>query len=412
MDLNNNFNFINKCRISGSDNLLPILDLGLQPLANSLKKTNIEAEDKFPLSISFCPQSSLVQLNETINKNILFDHYIWLTGTSTTTSIYADVFSNNIIDKLEIDKDNFIVEIASNDGTFLKSFIDKGYKNILGIDPALNLAKLANQNGVNTLPEYMNSITANNIIANYKKAKVVIARNVIPHTSDILEVIRGIKIMLEEDGYGVIEFHNAKTIIEELHYDSIYHEHLFYFSIKSITFLLNNFQLYPFDISFSHISGGSCVLYFSQKIMKKSFKLVNAINHEEAAKINEFSTWKKFADKVFEHRLKTKNFFNEFTDKKIIGFGSSARSQTYLNFCGLTPDDIKLIIDNNPLKHNHFTPGSSIPIVSFEKGINSNPDIIFILAWNFKEEIIQECRKSGFNGDFYIPFPNLPYFSQ
>jgi len=412
MDLETNFKKINKCRVSGSDILFPILDLGEQPLANSLKKTKNEVESKFPLSISFCPKSFLVQLNETIDKNILFNNYIWLTGTSTTANIYADVFSKKVIDNLKIEKDNFIVEIASNDGTFLKSFINKGYKNILGIDPASNLAALANKNGVKTLPEFMNSTSAKSIVSNYDKAKVVIARNVIPHVSDILDVIQGINILLKDDGYGVIEFHNAKTIVEELHYDSIYHEHLFYFSIKSITLLLNSFQLMPFDISFSPISGGSCVIYFSKKKMSKSYELEKAINNEEEAKINDFSTWQIFADRVIEHRFKTKEFFNEFKDKKIIGFGSSARSQTYLNYCKVDADNIESIIDNNSLKHDYFTPGTSIPIISFNKGINSNPDIIFILAWNFKDEIIQECKKQGFKGEFYIPFPNLPYFNE
>ena len=265
MDLANNIDTIKKCRISGSSILYPILDLGEQPLANSLKKFNNDNEKKFPLSISFCPKSNLVQLNQTINKNILFDNYIWLTGTSTFANNYAEIFSKNIIENLKIEKNEFIIEIASNDGTVLKSFINKGYKNILGIDPAMNLADIANKRGVRTLAKYMNTSTANEVITNYQKAKIVIARNVIPHVSEILEVIKGINILLEDDGYGIIEFHNAKTIIEELHYDSIYHEHLFYFSIKSITFLLNSFDLIPFDISFSPISGGSCVLFFSKK---------------------------------------------------------------------------------------------------------------------------------------------------
>jgi len=412
MDLNKNWDKINKCRISDSNILLPILDLGAQPLANSLKKTKNEFEPKYPLSISFCPKSYLVQLNETINKNKLFKNYIWLTGTSATANTYADIFSKKVINKLKIEKDDFIVEIASNDGTFLNSFLKKNYKNILGIDSASNLAELANNIGIKTLPEFMNSETANYVVSKYKKAKVVIARNVIPHVSDILDVMKGINILLEDDGFGIIEFHNAKTIIEELHYDSIYHEHLFYFSIKSMTFLLNIFNLIPFDIFFSPISGGSCVLFFSKKLRNKSFKLEKAIEDEEEAKINELITWKKFANDVINHKSKTKEFFTKYKEKKIVGFGSSARSQTYLNYCEITSDDIKFIIDNNSLKHNYFTPGSSIPIGSLDKGINLNPDIIFVLAWNFQEEIIQISKKNNFKGDFYIPFPNLPYFKK
>ncbi|PPR48327.1 MAG: hypothetical protein CFH18_00079 [Alphaproteobacteria bacterium MarineAlpha5_Bin8] len=409
MDLNKNIKIISECRISGSKELNSIIDLGKQPLANSLKKTVDENELKYPLSISFCPKSFLVQLDQTINKNILFDDYIWLTGTSISAKNYAQTFSENVVNKLNISKSEFIVEIASNDGTFLKSFFNKGYKNILGIDPASNLADIANKNGIPTLPEYMNSDTANNIVSKYQKAKIVIARNVIPHVSDILEVIKGFTILMQDDGYGIIEFHNAKTILEDLHYDSIYHEHLFYFSIKSITFLLNSFDLFPFDISYSPISGGSCVIYFSKKNKQTSYELMKAIKIEESSGINNFLAWKEFANKVFNHKQKTFDFINSFKNKKIVGFGSSARSQTYLNFCGITNNEIMAIIDNNELKHNMFSPGSSIPIISFEKGMKIKPDIIFILAWNFKDEIIQSCTNHGYKGSFFIPFPNTPY---
>ena len=198
MDLNKNIKIISECRISGSKELNSIIDLGKQPLANSLKKTVDENELKYPLSISFCPKSFLVQLDQTINKNILFDDYIWLTGTSISAKNYAQTFSENVVNKLNISKSEFIVEIASNDGTFLKSFFNKGYKNILGIDPASNLADIANKNGIPTLPEYMNSDTANNIVSKYQKAKIVIARNVIPHVSDILEVIKGFTILMQD----------------------------------------------------------------------------------------------------------------------------------------------------------------------------------------------------------------------
>ena len=153
-----------------------------------------------------------------------------------------------------------------------------------------------------------------------------------------------------------------------------------------------------------------CVIFFKKKKLKTS-KLEKAIYDEDNAKINKLSTWKEFARKTLIHKQKTLNFLNDFKNKKIVGFGSSARSQTYLNFCGITNKDIIAIIDNNSLKHNLFTPGSSIPIIDFDEGMKIDPDIIFILAWNFKDEIIKECINKGFNGNFFIPFPQYPYMN-
>ena len=266
MALDNNYDTIDKCRISNSE-LINILHLGEQPLANSLKNNQKNNEDKFPLSISFCEESSLVQLNETINKEILFDHYVWVTGTSKTTQRYANVFADRLISNLDPKQEDFIIEIASNDGTFLNPFLTKGYKNVLGVDPAKNIAEIANGNGVNTLPEFWSSSLANQIVADSGQAKVVFARNVIPHVSELIDVMRGIEFVLKEDGVGIIEFHYARKILNELHYDSIYHEHLCYFSIESMTYLLNRFALDPFHIEKSPISSLTETLnmYYSRK---------------------------------------------------------------------------------------------------------------------------------------------------
>ena len=213
--------------------------------------------------------------------------------------------------------------------------------------------------------------------------------------------------MLAENGVGVFEIHDANIIFNELHYDSVYHEHLCYFTLKSITYLLNKFNLYPFEIKRSPISGGSFVIYFSKKKIQ-SKALEQKIANEEKTKINETKSWIKFAEKVEVHKKEIKKIISDFSNKKIIGFGSSARSQTFLNFCGFDQNNINLIIDNNPLKQNLFSPGTNIKIVNFEAGMNSKPDVIFLLAWNFKDEIIEECKSFGFNGEFITPFPTSP----
>ena len=405
MNIEKQYQIINKCRISDSKNIKKILNLGIHPLANSLKETRDKVEKIFPLSISYCSDSSLLQLNQTISKEILFEKYLWVTGTSLMTLKYIDLFVDRVIKNVRLKKNDYIVEIASNDGTLLKGFIKKGYNNVLGIDPAKNLSELANQSGIKTMPKFWTTSLASEIVKENDYANIIIARNVIPHVSDILDVISGIYFCLKEDGVGIIEFHDASIMQQELHYDYIYHEHLCYFSIQSLTYLLNQNKLYPFHIEKSPISGGSYVIYFTKHQKEKTRDLVNAISFDKNNKINDYNSWLNFASKTIDHQKQTINILKSLQGKKIVGFGSSARSQTYLNYCGIDYKQILTIIDNNSLKQNLYTPGSSIPIVSFEKGMSILPDIIFILAWNFKDEIIKQCNDYGFKGNYLIAFP-------
>ncbi len=408
--IDNNYHTIEECRISDSKDLTKVLDLGLQPLANSLKKKQYEDENKYPLTLSYSEKSSLLQLNETINKEILFDKYVWVSSTSSTAKNYANTFFSNINQNIQLEKNNdLIIEIASNDGTFLKPFVDDGFKKVIGVDPAKNICDLANQKNIYTINAYWNEECSKNIEKKYGKAKLIIARNVIPHVSELNSVISGVENILSDDGIGIFEIHDANIIFNELHYDSVYHEHLCFFTLKSITYLLNKFNLYPFEIKKSPISGGSFVIYFSKKknIVSKDLEL--AMVNEENSRINNLKSWKKFAIKVEDHKEKMQEIFTNYSTKKIVGFGSSARSQTFLNYCNFNEKNIDMIIDNNSMKQNLYSPGTNIKIVDFKTGINFHPDVIFILAWNFKDEIINLCKSNGYKGEYLVPFPNKPY---
>jgi len=407
--VNNNYETINRCRISDSKELVKVLDLGLQPLANSLKKKQFEDENKYPLTLSFCEKSSLLQLNETIKKEILFDKYVWVTSTSSTAKNYAQTFYKNVTNDIQLDKSkDLIIEIASNDGTFLKPFVNNGYKKVLGIDPAQNISDLANTNNIKTINDYWSKELSKQMLDRHGKAKLVFARNVIPHVSELNSVIAGVENILSDDGVGIFEIHDANIIFNELHYDSVYHEHLCYFTLKSITYLLNKFNLNPFNIKRSPISGGSFVIFFSKNKKNVSEDLNLAILNEEKSEVNELDSWKNFALKVNDHRNEMRKIMENFSGKKIIGFGSSARSQTFLNYCNFNEKNMDLIIDNNSMKQNLYSPGTNIKIVDLDEGISSNPHAIFILAWNFKDEIIKECRSAGYKGEFIIPFPHKP----
>ena len=205
----------------------------------------------------------------------MFNKYVWVTSTSATARNYAQTFYKNVTEDIQLDKSNdLIIEIASNDGTFLKPFANNGFNKILGVDPAKNISELANKDKIKTINDYWSKELSDRMLKQYGKAKLVFARNVIPHVSELNSVISGVENILSDDGFGIFEIHDANIIFNELHYDSVYHEHLCFFTLKSITFLLNKFNLIPFNIKRSPISGGSFVIFFS-KIKNILLRILN-----------------------------------------------------------------------------------------------------------------------------------------
>jgi SAM-dependent methyltransferase len=397
---------IKKCRICRSDGIIEFLDLGKHPLANSLLKSLDEKEKFYPLSLSWCPDCSLVQLNQTMEPTDLFSDYIWITGTSQSTKEYAKKFYEEIINKInDLDK-GYVLEIGSNDGTFLCTFVKNGY-DVLGVDPAQNIVNIAKANDIPTICGFFGMKLARKITEKFGQAKVIIARNVLPHVANLHSVIEGLYNCLEKDGLLVIEFHYAKVILQGLHYDSIYHEHLHYFTLKSIEELLNRYNLYVTDIKESKISGGSLVLFIRKN--KVELPIVQHYrDKEKGLKVNDFSNWEEFARRVSLHKQQLLKILSK-TKKPIIGYGASARSSTMLNYCGIDTKYISMIADDNPLKHKKFTAGTHIPIDSPDKAIKTKPRSVFILAWNFSDEIIETLKeKFKYNGKCIIPLPNNP----
>lgn len=402
---------IKTCRICGSNRIKIFHEFGLQPPANSLRDSLDEKLPLVPLSLCRCAECTTVQLTETVQPKHLFKHYVWVTGTSSTARNYANLFCQQACARINT-KNPFVVEIASNDGTFLKIFQDKGFR-VLGVDPAENIVKMANDRGVPTLEAFFGEKVSRQIVVKQGQADLIFARNVIPHVSNIHDVIAGIKHCLAPQGVGVIEFHYAGLIIDGLQYDSIYHEHLFYFSLKSIQYLLKQHGLEAFDLLESPISGGSLAIYFSHQGLNKPIdkRLEVKVKEEGKKGLNKEEVWNKFAQDCRQHK---NDFFEliskEKAEKKIvIGYGSSARSSTLLNYCNINQGHLVCIADQNPLKHKKYTAGSDILIVSPEEAFSKNPDTVVLLAWNFKEEIISLLKnKYNFCGKVITPLPNYP----
>lgn len=401
-------NKISSCRICKSKNIKQFLSLGKQPYANSLLREPSEKEKSYPLSLSWCANCNLVQLNHTADPKELFSNYVWVTSISSVARKYAEIFCKDIIKRIRNPEKALILEIASNDGTFLQSFIKKGYE-VLGVDSAKNIVDIAVKNGIPTKCEFFGIKSAEKIKKEYGSAKVVIARNVLPHVANLHDFVKGLSICLEDKGLLVLEVHYAKKIYEELHYDSIYHEHLCYFTIKSLEKLLNQYNFFIKDLGTSPISGGSLVIY-ATKGKAKELSVVNAYKlAEEKIKVNNLESWLDFAGKIIMHRKKLLKILNENKNKPIVGYGASARSSTMLNFCNIDSKLIPIIADGNPLKQGLYTAGTHIYIDSPDNVMKKNPNFIMILAWNFRNEIIKILKeKYNYKGNYIIPLPNNP----
>ncbi|MGD0576781.1 MAG: class I SAM-dependent methyltransferase, partial [Candidatus Staskawiczbacteria bacterium] len=290
---------------------------------------------------------------------------------------------------------------------FLIPFIKNGYR-VLGIDPAKNIVEMAEANGVPTKCCFFGTKTAQDLIKEKGKANIIFARNVLPHVANTRDFVDGLQMCLADNGTLAIEVHYAQKILEGLQYDSIYHEHLCYFTFKSLEKLLNDFNLHVFDIGKSPISGGSIIVYAKCGKAEESPVVRQYRSQEANGKINDFATWENFAQKSFIHRDNLLKILKQ--EKGIIaGYGASARSSTLLNFAKINSDIISVIADQNPLKKGRFTAGTHIPIVSPEEMIKKNPDTIVILAWNFADEISDTLRnKFNYKGRILIPLPNAP----
>ncbi len=407
------YDLVTDCRICGAIDLVRVLDLGAQPLANHLRYPSDPPLDPVPLALMLCSSCSTAQISATVDPEELFGNYLWVTGTSVAARHYSDTFVERVdrvvsgLDGVGEVVPRFVVEVASNDGTFLRRFLESGWR-VLGVEPAGNIANVASIGGIPTLPEFFSVELADSLQSEYGCADVVVARNVIPHVADIHSVIEGLATLAGDSGVVVIEVHSAEVILDEIHYDSIYHEHLFYFSLETLCGLCERYGLIPFDLFESPISGGSLVLFLSKHRYPIGSRLDKAVDAVAPLTLNSPDRWAVFADYATQHAADLKAVVDKYSRSgRVVGYGASARSSTMLNFAKITNVDVQAVIDQNELKHGRLTAGTNIPIVSPEVGLGeiSRSDAVLLLAWNFEEEIVSRLRGSGYRGDIIVPLP-------
>ena len=379
-------NYKLECRCCSSKNLKRVVSLGYQPLANNLLNKKNSKCELYPLEMNLCTDCFNCQLSITVNPKKMFSNYLYLSSTSKTFVKHFETAAEKYIKEFKLShKNSYIIDVGSNDGVALKPFKDKKYKNILGIEPAKNLAKLANKNKIKTFNGFLEM---KNISKIKKNADLILASNVFAHSDNLKEMAQCMLKLLKKSGIIVIEVQYLLNTIKDLTFDNIYHEHYNYWSLTSLKNFFKKFDATIYKAEKINTHGGSIRIFIKKgKNIKTDKSITNLLNEEKSAGLNNYKTYEEFGRKVQIIRDNVKKNINNLKSngKKLIGYGSPAKATTALNFFGIS-EEIDFIVEDNKLKQGKFVPGVKIPINSKKKVINKNNNML-VLAWNFFKDI-------------------------
>ena len=391
--------------------LIKFLSLGSMPLANSfLPKEELDKEEKsFPLEACFCDKCKLVQLSYVVDPEIMFRSYVYVSSTTKTFRQHFAKMAEEITKEFGLNKDSLAVDIGSNDGVLLKPFKELGIQTI-GVEPAANIAKIAEQNGIETINDFFSSDVVSLIIEKKGNADVITATNVFAHIRGISGVVENVKALLKKGGIFVIEVQYLIDTIEKMTFDNIYHEHLYYYTLTSLVNFFKKHGMEVFDVKRVGSHGGSLRVFIKRQEDWHEIKgSVNEIlGYEKKIGADSIGLYKKFAGDVCSAKEKLVSCIKSIKEqgKTIAAYGAPAKGNTLLNFCGIGAECIDYAVEDNPLKIGLFTPGTHIPVVSPKALDEKMPDYILILAWNFAKEILEKTKKYAEQGvKFIIPLP-------
>ncbi|MBP9691204.1 class I SAM-dependent methyltransferase [Candidatus Woesebacteria bacterium] len=404
---------IKNCRICGSTDLHEFLSLNSMPIPNGFipKKDLEKLEFHFPLKVCVCKKCWLVQLTHVIPADIMFKNYLYIPSTSTTVIEHFHEFAKSVVQRFSLKKKSLVIDIGSNDGILLSHFKKKGVP-ILGIDPAENLVKVANKEGIRTECAFFTEDFARSVEQKYGKASVISATNVIAHIDDLQNVMGGVSALLEDEGVFIMEAPYLVDLLERNEFDTIYHEHLSYFSVFPLQQLVQLHGLRIIDVQKQQIHGGSIRVFITQDQSSHEIhpRVEKYIIEEKAKGLHNLTTYDQFAVRVKTVRKDLLSFLKRLKKegKTIAGYGAAAKGNVLMNYCSIDSSLLDFVVDSIPYKQGKYTPGTHVPIISEDKLIKKMPDYTLILAWNFADEIIKKNTDySERGGRFIIPVPYL-----
>ncbi|MGB9181010.1 MAG: class I SAM-dependent methyltransferase [Pyrinomonadaceae bacterium] len=406
------------CRSCGTGDLKTILSLGRTPLANSLLKADQlnEPEEMYPLDLVFCAECALVQITETVPPEKLFREYLYFSSFSDTMLRHAREIVEQLIASRHLDSNSLVMEIASNDGYLLQYYKQAGVP-VLGIEPAANIARVAREErGIPTISEFFGEQLAQQLRDDGQRADVIHANNVLAHVADLNGFVRGLALLLKDDGVAVIEAPYVKDMIDRCEFDTIYHEHLCYFSLTALDRLFRRHGLRIADAQRLDIHGGSLRIFAVKDdgqwtTDNGQAHIVHRLLQDEAeCGVDREDFYFVFSSKVEKLREELLALLHELKTqgKRIAVYGASAKGSTLLNYFRLGRETLDFVVDRSTIKQGLYTPRTHLPIHAPEKLLEATPDYVLLLTWNFEEEILSqqaEYRKRG--GRFIVPIPEV-----